>query len=617
MSLSTTCEHQEDCLPARMEAWVGHFVEIPAALLVVCEVAVLLAGVVMRFILNSPIPWADELASILFLWLANLGAAVALRRGMHMRTTALVSRWSERAQSRAETLAVVIPVLWLAILIWPMSDYALDEWVVQTPALSWPNTFRAAAVPAGAFFMLALCLLKLARHGIAEVVKVCVAIAIVGGAIYLGADWLQAIGNWNLFIFFALLLGAGVLLGVPIAFCFGMATVAFLLATTSTPLSVVSGRIDEGMSSLILLAVPLFILLGHLVEMTGMAKAMVDFLASLLGHVRGGLNYVLLGAMLLVSGISGAKTADMAAVAPVLLPEMKKRGNPEGELIAILASAGAMAETIPPSLVLITIGSVAGISIGALFTGGILPGVVLAIFLAVLSRYRSEEIAQGLKRASMKTVVRTLLVALPALALPVLIRTAVVKGVATATEVSTIGIAYAVFAGLVIYRKFDWKRVYPMLVDTAALSGAILFIIGTATGMSWALTQSGFSQSLAHLISSVPGGKYGFLVVSIATFVVLGSVLEGIPAMVLFAPLLFPVARAMGVHEVHYAMVIILAMGIGLFAPPFGLGYYAACTIGRVHPDMALKRIWPYLGALLVGLIVVAFVPWFSIGLLG
>lgn len=616
MSLHAVAQHQEGTLLARLETWLSRCVEIPAAALVVGEVIVLLAGVVMRFIFNSPLPWADELASILFLWLANLGSAVALRRGMHMRTTALVSRWSSKAQSWAEVLAVVIPILWLSILMWPMTEYAMDEWVVQTPALSWPNTVRAAAVPVGGAFMLALCMLKLAHHGVAEIAKVLIAIATVAVALYLAADWLQHIGNWNLFIFFALMLGTGVLLGVPIAFCFGMATVSFLLTTTSTPLSVVSGRIDEGMSSLILLAVPLFILLGHLVEMTGMAKAMVDFLASLLGHVRGGLNYVLLGAMLLVSGISGAKTADMAAVAPVLLPEMKKRGNDEGELIALLAASGAMAETIPPSLVLITIGSVAGISISALFTGGILPGVVLAIILAMLSRFRSAEIAQGLKRAPLKVVGHTLLIALPALALPVLIRTAVVEGIATATEVSTIGIAYAVLAGLLVYRRFDWKRLYPMLVDTAALSGAILFIIGTATGMSWALTQSGFSHSLAHLMTSVPGGKYGFLLVSIAAFVVLGSVLEGIPAMVLFAPLLFPVAKAIGVHEVHYAMVIILAMGIGLFAPPFGLGYYAACTIGRVHPDKAVKRIWPYLGALLAGLLIVAFVPWFSIGLL-
>src|SRR5437016_3555086 len=431
----------------------------------------------------------------------------------------------------------------LAILIGPMTEYAHDEWVVQTPALSWPNTVRAAAVPVGSAFMIAIGLLRLSRLGVADLIGVALSIAAMAAVLYLGSGWLQGIGNWNLVIFFALLLGTGVLLGVPIAFCFGLATVAFLLCVTSTPLAVVSGRIDEGMSSLILLAVPLFILLGHLVEMTGMAKAMVDFLASLLGHVRGGLNYVLLGAMLLVSGISGAKTADMAAVAPVLLPEMKKRGNHEGELISLLAASGAMAETVPPSLVLITIGSVAGISIAALFTGGLLPGVVLAVMLALLARYRSAEIAAGFKRAPMS-------------------------------------------------------------------------LIGTATGMSWALTQSGFSHSLAEAMTSVPGGKYGFLLVSIGAFIVLGSVLEGIPAMVLFAPLLFPVAKAIGVHEVHYAMVIILAMGIGLFAPPFGLGYYAACTIGRVNPDVAVRRIWPYLGALLLGLLIVAFVPWFSIGLL-
>jgi len=608
---------EDGSLAARAEAWLGHAIEAPAAALVVGEVLVLLAAVIMRFVFNSPIPWADELASILFLWLANLGAAVALRRGTHMRTTALVARWSPRAQAWAEALAIAAPCLMLVILIGPMSEYAGDEWVVQTPALSWPNTVRAAAVPVGSAFMIALGLLRLARVGVADLVGVVLSIAALAAVLYLGAGWLQSIGNWNLVVFFALLLGTGVLLGVPIAFCFGLATVAFLLCVTSTPLAVVSGRIDEGMSSLILLAVPLFILLGHLVEMSGMAKAMVDFLASLLGHVRGGLNYVLLGAMLLVSGISGAKTADMAAVAPVLLPEMKKRGNPEGELISLLAASGAMAETVPPSLVLITIGSVAGISIAALFTGGLLPGVVLAVMLALLARYRSAEITRGLKRAPMSVVGKTLLVAVPALVLPVLIRTAVVEGVATATEVSTIGIAYAVLAGLFIYRRFDWKRIYPMLVDTAALSGAILFIIGTATGMSWALTQSGFSHTLAAAMTSVPGGKYGFLLVSIAAFIVLGSVLEGIPAMVLFAPLLFPVAKAIGVHEVHYAMVIILAMGIGLFAPPFGLGYYAACTIGRVHPDLAVRRIWPYLGALLAGLLIVAFVPWFSIGLLG
>ena len=276
-----------------------------------------------------------------------------------------------------------------------------------------------------------------------------------------------------------------------------------------------------------------------------------------------------------------------------------------------------MSETIPPSLVLITIGSVTGVSIAALFTGGLLPAAVLALALALIARWRSRrEDLSGVRRPPISTVARAFVVALPALVLPVVIRTAVIEGIATATEVSTIGIVYAAVVGLLVYRQFPWRRLYPMLVETAALSGAILLIIGTATGMAWALTQSGFSRELAQAMASMPGGPIGFMAASILAFVVLGSVLEGIPAIVLFGPLLFPSARAVGINEVHYAMVVILAMGIGLFAPPFGVGYYAACAIGRVSPDTAMRRIWPYLLAVLAGLIVVAAVPWLSTGFL-
>jgi tripartite ATP-independent transporter DctM subunit len=284
-------------------------------------------------------------------------------------------------------------------------------------------------------------------------------------------------------------------------------------------------------------------------------------------------------------------------------------------MVSILSASGAMSETIPPSLVLITIGSVTGVSIAALFTGGLLPGAVLAVALGVVAWWRSRGEAVG-KRATRKEIWRTLAIAFPSLLLPVVIRSAVVEGVATATEVSTIGIAYAVVMGLLVYRQFDWRRLYPMLLDTAALSGAILLIIGTATAMAWALTQSGFSHDLAHAMANVPGGRFGFLVISIVAFIVLGSVLEGIPAIVLFGPLLFPIARAAGVNEVHYAMVVILAMGIGLFAPPLGVGYYAACAIGQVSPDAGMRRIWPYLGALVIGLLAVAAIPWLSTGFL-
>ena len=601
-----------------IEAVLGMLVEIPAALLVVAEIVILFAGVVSRYVMHQPLIWSDELASILFLWLAMLGAVVAFRRAEHMRMTAVVASAGPRMWAYLDVVATCAALAFLLLIVWPAYDYAYEESFITTPALQIPNTWRAAALPVGTCLMAMFALLRLVRSAdLRTTLAAIMSVAAMIGIFWLAQPWLRPLGNINLIIFFVGVAGFCVFAGVPIAFGFGLAVFGYLALTTHTPLMVLVGRMDEGMSHLILLAVPLFVFLGLLIEMTGMARAMVAFLASLLGHVRGGLHYVLLGAMYLVSGISGSKAADMAAVAPVLFPEMKARGAKPGDLVALLAATGAQTETIPPSLVLITIGSVTGVSISALFTGGLLPGVVLAITLAALVwwRYRGEDLSH-VKKAGAGEVAKTFVVALPALALPFVIRAAVVEGIATATEVSTIGIVYGIVVGLLVYRQFDWRRLLPMLIDTACLSGAILLIIGTATGMAWGLTQSGFSRGLAAAMTGLPGGAASFIAVSIVAFMVLGSVLEGIPAIVLFGPLLFPIARAVGVHEVHYAMIIILAMGIGLFAPPFGVGYYAACAIGRVDPAEGIRPIWGYMLALLAGLIIVAIFPWISIGFL-
>lgn len=605
-------------LAARVDAAIGWTVETIAALLVVVEIVVLLSGVVSRYVFHDPIVWSDELASILFLWLSMLGAVVALRRGEHMRMTALVARLSPPARALAETLAVAASLAFLALVMHPAWEYAYEESFIVTPALEISNAWRAAALPVGVALMLAVALLRLPRIGrMRDVALSLAATAAVIAAFWFAGPLLMQAGKLNLVIFFVGVVAATVFAGVPIAFSFALATFGYLALTTHTPMIVLVGRLDEGMSHLILLAVPLFIFLGSLIEMTGMARAMIAFLASLLGHVKGGLQYVLVGAMYLVSGISGSKIADMAAIAPVLFPEMVKRGAKEGDLVALLSATGAQTETIPPSIVLITIGSVTGVSIAALFTGGMLPAVVVGLCLCAVVwwRYRHDDLSHA-KRFAKREIARLAMVALPAIALPFVIRACVVEGVATATEVSTIGIVYAVAVGLLVYRQFDWRRLKPMLVETASLTGAIIFIVGCATGMAWGLTQSGFSQDLAALMAAIPGGAWGFLAVSIVAFVVLGSVLEGIPAIVLFGPLLFPLAKAAGVHEVHYAMVVIFAMGIGLFAPPFGVGYYGACAISRVDPSKGIRAIGGYIVALFVGLFIVAAIPWISIGFL-
>jgi len=603
---------------ATIESQLGSLIEIGAGGLVVAEIAILFGGVISRYVFDRPLVWSDELASTLFLWLAMLGAVIAFRRGEHMRMTACVGMFGGSLRATLDSLATVAALAFLLLMVWPAYQFASDEVPITTSALQISDVWRAAALPAGIALMIVFAVLRLTRAPSAMAVCLSIGVvAVVVALFWLGAPLFHRLGNLNLLIFFVGVVAATVFAGVPIAFAFGLAIFGYLALATNTPLSVLVGRMDEGMSHLILLAVPLFVFLGLLIEMTGMARALVGFLADLVGHVRGGLHFVLVGGMYLVSGISGSKAADMAAVAPVLFPEMRQRGAKPGDLVALLSATGAQTETIPPSLVLITIGSVTGVSIAALFTGGLLPAVVLACLLCFVIRwrYRGEDLSK-VNRASTREIVRSFVIALPALALPFLIRAAVVEGVATATEVSTIGIVYSAAAGLIVYRRFDWAALRPMLVSTACLSGAILLIIGTATAMAWGLTQSGFSRTLAAAMTGLPGGAVTFMAASIVAFVVLGSVLEGIPAIVLFGPLLFPIAKAVGIHEVHYAMVVILAMGIGLFAPPFGVGYYAACAIGRVEPVAGMRPILGYLLALVIGTIIVAAVPWISIGFL-
>jgi tripartite ATP-independent transporter DctM subunit len=601
-------------LCGRLERGIALMTEIPGAILVVVEVVVLFAGVTFRYGLHRPLVWSDELASMLFLWLCMLGAVVAQHKGGHMRLTVIAALVREPWKSRIETLSSSCVIAFLVLILHPAWEHANDQMLITTPALQLPDAIRSAAILTGTVLMLAIALLQLLQR--AKPLDLLYALGVIvvcGGLLQFFLPQLENIENWNLLVFFGIGVTALVLGGAPIAFAFGLSTVVYLTFMTQMPMSIVISRMDEGMSTFVLLSIPLFVLLGLLIEITGLAAVLVNLLASLVGHFKGGLSYVLVGAMYLVSGISGSKAADMAAIAPVLLPEMQRRGKEPGELIGLLSSSAAMAETIPPSIVLITVGSVTGVSIAALFTGGLLPAAVGAIALVIVAWFRSRgEDVSGAVRASGNQIMWAFVASVPALLLLVLIRWAVVSGVATATEVSTIGIVYTVVVAIVIYRHFPLKKVWPMLCETLALSGAIMIILGTATAMAWALTQSGFSQQLAHVMTKMPGGAGGFLALSIVVFAVLGSVLEGIPAIVVFAPLLFPIAHDLGIDAVHYAIMMVLSMSLGLFTPPLGIGFYQACAIGRVDPDKAMRAIWPYMAALLIAAIIVAAIPWLT-----
>jgi tripartite ATP-independent transporter DctM subunit len=599
-------------LCGRLERGIALVTEIPGAILVVVEVIVLFAGVAFRYWLHSPLVWSDELAQLLFLWLCMLGAIVAQHKGSHMRLTVLVRLLPDVWRARVETFMALVVLLFLALLIEPAYEHTTDQLMITLPALQITDAWRSGAMLTGIVLMLVIGVLQIVqRSKPTDILMAAIVLAACAGVTMLLQPQLEAMENWNLVVFFGVGLAVLVLGGAPIAFSFGLATVSYLMFMTYMPMSIVISRMDEGMSHFVLLSIPLFVLLGLLIEVTGLAGMLISLLVALVGHFKGGLSYTLIGAMYLVSGISGSKAADMAAIAPVLLPEMQKRGKEEGELIGLLSSSAAMAETIPPSIVLITVGSVTGVSIAALFTGGLLPAAVGAIGLAVVAWVRSRgEDVSDVKRATGALIARSAVAALPALLLLALIRWAVASGVATATEVSTLGIVYTCLVAILIFRRFPLNKMWPMLCDTLSMSGSIMIILGTATAMAWALTQSGFSQQLAWAMTHMPGGAFGFLALSIVVFAILGSVLEGIPAIVVFAPLLFPIAQTLGIDPVHYAIIMVLGMSLGLFTPPLGIGFYQACAIGRVAPDRAMKAIWPYMASLLVATIVVALVPW-------
>ena len=600
-----------------LRAFIVRSCEVISALLLVTLSALLFAGIAARYVFRYPLTWSDDIVSFNFIWLTMIGSVVAYHRSQHLRMSGLVDLVSPHWQRALRLAAAMGEIVVFGSLIWPGIRHAIDGFIIGSPVLDIPMFWRGLAVPVGCGLLLVMSLMKLPslpREGglgrASLIVLGFVGLAVIGG---LPAP---VSGNYVLIIFFVLMLGGSILVGLPIGVAFLLATLAFTEFAGMSPMTIVTSRAEAGLAGLLLLPIPGFILLGALMGITGMARAMIDFLAAMVGHLRGGLSYVLILAMFLVSGISGSKSADMAAVAPPLFPEMRQRGVPLGEMVALLTATGIQTETIPPSLVLIAIGSVTTVSIQGLFTGGLIPAIFMGTVLTVVVYLRNRTGGAGIApRVGWGRAGRLFVVSLPAIVLPLLIRTSVVEGVATATEVATIGVLYAVLLGFLVhianvtaYARDLWRA----LVDSASLSGAIMFVIAGVTGMSFSLTQSGFSRQLADEATSVPGGATGFMAISMLLFIVLGAALEGLPAMVLFAPLMLPAAAALGISEVHYAIVTVFCMGIGLFTPPFGVGYFIACAISNVDPREGVRPLMVYLGALLAGLIVVAMFPFMT-----
>jgi tripartite ATP-independent transporter DctM subunit len=315
----------------------------------------------------------------------------------------------------------------------------------------------------------------------------------------------------------------------------------------------------------------------------------------------------------LVSGISGSKAADVVAVGSVLRRELKRQGYPAEQGAAVLSAAGAMSETIPPSIAMLVLGSVTPISIGTLFVAGLLPAAVIALFLMVAIAVQASRLGMPrAARASLTELMASVAGAVLPLIMPVIMIVGIKFGYATPTEVSAVAVLYGIVLSAAIYRTIGFRGFFAIAVDCGLLAGMVLFIIAAAGSFAWTLTAANLPAALVTTLHLVGDSPRLFLIGSMVLLIVVGSLLEGLPALIILGPLLMPIAAQLGIDSIHYAMVILLAMGIGIFIPPIGICFYISCAVAESDIEASAKTMLPYLAVLILGVLTVAFVPWFT-----
>jgi tripartite ATP-independent transporter DctM subunit len=281
---------------------------------------------------------------------------------------------------------------------------------------------------------------------------------------------------------------------------------------------------------------------------------------------------------------------------------------------AVLAASAAMGETVPPSIGILVLGSITTLSMAALFIGGVIPAAVIAVCLMALIYLRASRAAPSPHpRAPLRVMAASGVAAILPLMMPVILFAGILFGIATPTEVSSFAVIYGLILAILIYREFSWKVFIQTVIDSALLAGMVLFILAAASGFSWVLTVAQLPQRLVNGLHSINDNTALFLAGSIALLIVIGSLLEGLPALIILAPLLLPIAGQIGISELHYGIVLLIAMGVGAFLPPAGVGFYVACAIVRTDIESATRAMVPYLYVLLIGLAIVALVPWFTV----
>lgn len=579
------------------------------------DVALVFLSVVYRYALHDPVDWAEEAARSLMIMLVFFGAATVLSRSQHVGADffrlMLPSRWQPALVQVGHWIIAGVSATLCASSVLLLAD-THD----QTTPLGLPQWLYVWPVVLGSGFMTLFALVH-ALNGPRR--RVAGSLAACAAALVLVAGWNTLLPGHAVprgLLLFGGFVGA-LVLGVPIAFVLAFAALLYFLADPTLPLLVFSQQVMAGSDHFVLLAIPFFVLAGLLMECNGMSARLIELLLRLFGRVRGGLGLITILATAFFSGVSGSKLADVAAVGGIVMPAVRRTKQDPNEAAGLLACTAVMAETIPPCINMIIMGFVANISIAGLFMAGLVPAAVMALALAVLAVIVGGRIDPDQAFEQRRPMLKLLGGALVAVVMVGMIGKGVTSGVATSTEVSAFAVVYALVVGSLAFRELSLPAVARLFVRSASMAGGILFIVAAASSLSFALT----IEQIPQLVSASLVGfaqQYGsvlFMLLAVAMMVVFGAVLEGAPALIIFGPLLTPIAQQLGIHPLHFGTVMVIAMGLGLFAPPIGLGLFATCAITGTQVKDVARPMAKYLAVLAVALLVLVLVPSFSLWL--
>ncbi len=602
---------------ARAAAALLALIEYAGAVILAADVLVVAASVIWRYVLHAPLDWSEEVASGLMATMIFLGAATAIGRARHIGIDVITKRLSPRAQVYVAGFAAWLTVLVSAALFVACSQL-LSETAGETTSTGLPSWWFQLPVLVGVAAMTAFAVLEALKA------EWRVSLATLGAGLTMAA----AIYGWNASFDdyavppLALLCGGaviGIALGVPLAFALAFGALMYFLLDPTLPLFIWGQQVASGADHFVLLAIPFFVLAGLTMEVNGMSSRLIELLLRSMGRMRGGLNVIVIVATMLFSGVSGSKLADIAAVGGVIMPAVRRTGQDENETAGLLACTAVMAETIPPCVNLIIFAFVANISVGGLFMAGLLPAGLMATALIAVAIMTGRRI--DVEAIFAQTPRRKLLPliggACATLAMILMIGRGVATGIATSTEISAFAVIYAFLVGGLVFRELSLRDMVGLFVRSAAMTGGILFIVAAASSLSYALTIERIPDEIATLLIAVGRdiGGPGLVLVSVAIMFVFGMVLEGAPALILFGPLLTPIAAKMGYHPFQFGIIMVVAMGLGFFAPPIGVGLFVTNAMTGTQMPNVIRPMAKYVAVLLLALLVLIFVPAFSLWL--